>query len=116
MELDLGNPILYIKVTMSICVGSHCPFPQIMIGQSKIGSSSYILGVGTGEAGEAAGRGGEGTSGGELDGCIMHQVHTSILKLQCLSIYLLLPSFIYCLSVYYYFLLFTIFLKLSFFT
>jgi hypothetical protein len=35
-------------------------------------------GWGKGKAGEAAGhRGGASTGGGELDGCIMHQVHTS---------------------------------------
>jgi hypothetical protein len=75
--------ILYIKVTMSVC-SSVCACGQCL----EDSSSHYPFlvecfgGWGKGEPGEAqgwggGGTGGEGPGGGELDGCIMHRVHTS---------------------------------------
>ncbi len=70
-------------------MGSHCPFPQPVEFHYDwpIKNREQQLHFGGGgrerpmkqrvAQGGGGGMGGEGPGGGELDGCIMHQVHTS---------------------------------------
>ncbi len=67
--------------------------PARVAGASTGGGGMGREGLGKGgQHGPGGGTSGEGPGRGKLDRCIMHQVHTSILKLQCLSV---------CLSVFY---------------
>jgi hypothetical protein len=71
--------ILYIKVTMYVCVGSAWKILPVTARSlwSVLGGGGREIPVKHGAGGPTRAGEGGGTGGGELDGCIMHRVHTN---------------------------------------